>query len=449
MDRPPDTPVASIVMATYHRPQVLAYAIRSVLQSTLSDWELIVVGDGCTDDTERVVRAFADPRIRWHNLPENTGNQAAPNNAGVALARGEYLFFLNHDDLWFGDHLADMIQALEESGSDIVFSPVALIQHSGRPEGPPDPTVDAIVLDGVSPGGYDPRTFVIASSWAMRREVAERVGPWRLPHTTRLSPSQEWLHRASRAGCRIGFHPRVSVLCIHAGARRGSYLRDSPEHARAWEWVRGRVRPDVELLEAIGVRATLDRRPPPASAGDRVRALVGRLAEPFGAHPHAVERALTGSRKGATIAGIHHLTFSAPLLDVNDTVSTASASAADHLFSGWHPPEAWGRWTSGPEATLGLEVPAGIADPVLELTGHPLRLPSDVTFEVRGHEHQRVEFSQHDQRTRVRLPRTPGPVVLTIRAADATSPQTLGISKDARTLGFALSTIRLLDGAVG
>jgi glycosyltransferase involved in cell wall biosynthesis len=76
-------PAASIVIATYNRPQVLRYAIRSVLQSTFEDWELIVVGDGCTDGTEALARSFGDARISWHSLPENSGNQAAPNNAGA------------------------------------------------------------------------------------------------------------------------------------------------------------------------------------------------------------------------------------------------------------------------------------------------------------------------------------------------------------------------------
>jgi glycosyltransferase involved in cell wall biosynthesis len=71
-----------------------------VLWQTLADWELIVVGDRCTDDTEVVVRGFPDPRIRFVNLERNFGEQSVPNNEGVRLAQGRFIAYLNHDDLW-------------------------------------------------------------------------------------------------------------------------------------------------------------------------------------------------------------------------------------------------------------------------------------------------------------------------------------------------------------
>jgi glycosyltransferase involved in cell wall biosynthesis len=116
---PGRTPLVSIVIATYNWSSVLRYAIESVLRQSYSNWELIVVGDGCTDDSEAVVRSFADPRIRWTNLPENTGSQSAPNNAGIALAKGEYVAYHGHDDLWLPDHLIRLVGALERSGAGI------------------------------------------------------------------------------------------------------------------------------------------------------------------------------------------------------------------------------------------------------------------------------------------------------------------------------------------
>ena len=74
----------SIITATYNRSNLLAYAINSVLRSTYEDWELIVVGDACTDDTESVVNAFGDPRIQFYNLEENFGEQSGPNNIGFS-----------------------------------------------------------------------------------------------------------------------------------------------------------------------------------------------------------------------------------------------------------------------------------------------------------------------------------------------------------------------------
>ena len=59
------------------------------------------MGDACTDESESIVRSFADPRIRWENLTENAGSQWGPNNRGLELARGRDVAYLGHDDLWF------------------------------------------------------------------------------------------------------------------------------------------------------------------------------------------------------------------------------------------------------------------------------------------------------------------------------------------------------------
>ena len=81
----------TVIIATYNWSSVLRYAIHTTLWQTYKNIELLVIGDACTDDSEQVVDSFADPRVRWHNLPENRGNQFGPNNAGLGLARGEYV----------------------------------------------------------------------------------------------------------------------------------------------------------------------------------------------------------------------------------------------------------------------------------------------------------------------------------------------------------------------
>lgn len=448
--RPP--PAASIVIATYNRPQVLDYAIRSVLQSTFDDWELIVVGDGCTDDTETLVRSFDDPRISWDNLPENSGNQAAPNNAGAERARGRYLFFLNHDDMWFADHLRGSIDFLERTGADVAFSPVLVLGRSGRESGPPDPKVDTILLDGLAPGGYDPRVFVIASSWAIRRSAYVHVGPWHLPQSTRLSPSQEWLFRAARAQCRVIYQPRVSVICIHAGTRRLSYLRPSPEHDRVWEWVRGADRPGSELLEAVALRAGADAYHLKRTTlgwpgiGEWLRAGATRLGERVGAHPHAVERLLRREPKGGWIAGVHQNTFAALPLRPGEPVRITDSDGAGYLVSGWHTGETSGVWSQAATAMVGFHVPADVRDPMLEVTGGPFRVPGEVIFRVDGEVAVSHTFARHGETVAVSLgPGGTRDVILSIEVEKAVSPKFVGVSEDTRALGFALTCLRLVD----
>jgi glycosyltransferase involved in cell wall biosynthesis len=220
----------SIVMATYNCSHLVRFAIQSVLDSRISDWELLVVGDACTDDTEQVVARFGDPRITFHNLATNSGEQSVPNNHGVRLARGRYIAFLNQDDMYFPNHLASCIAELERTGADLVLVPCASIRPATRAELADDRW--EADLTGVPPERpYSPHAFYVASTWVLRRSLSDRVGPWRRPHELYTTPSQDWLYRAWRSGAGLAFLPHVSVIAIASGARRNSYItRSTFEH---------------------------------------------------------------------------------------------------------------------------------------------------------------------------------------------------------------------------
>lgn len=302
-------PLVSIVIATYNRSQVVAHAIDSVRRSTVADWELIVVGDHCTDDTESVVAGFADPRITWVNLAENAGEQSGPNNEGIRRARGRYLAFLNHDDLYFPDHLATSIACCEATGADLVWSPL-LVAHPAL-EADLAEGREQFRVSGVTLGDdYDPRVFVFASSWLMRRELAGRIGPWRSGRETFVTASQDWIFRAWRSGARLRLHAHVGVLAVPASLRTGSYLSArSPEHDHF-----------AARMAAPGFReAALERA---AIAGERetnrfrfgqsaAAALRGLLLRPasaaalaVGAHPYAPLLALRHGRRGNLVSAL-------------------------------------------------------------------------------------------------------------------------------------------------
>jgi glycosyltransferase involved in cell wall biosynthesis len=172
-------PTVSVITATYNRANVLRYSIESVVARTLTDWELWVVGDACTEETEEVVRQFHDPRIHFLNLPLNIGDQSGPNNECVSRASGRYVAYLNHDDLWFPDHLATAVQAIEETGADLVF-PLIVKRR----------TDDVYECNDLSDQGcYKPHLTVPASFWLLRRELAETVVPWRHYSECHAAPS--------------------------------------------------------------------------------------------------------------------------------------------------------------------------------------------------------------------------------------------------------------------
>lgn len=85
------TPRVTVIIPTYNWSSALPYSIGSVLRQGFGDFELLVIGDGCTDDSAAVVGGIGDPRVRWINLPVNAGHQSAPNNEGIRQARGDVI----------------------------------------------------------------------------------------------------------------------------------------------------------------------------------------------------------------------------------------------------------------------------------------------------------------------------------------------------------------------
>lgn len=92
-----DNPLISVITPSYNRAHVLGRAIRSLRRQTLDSYEHIIVDDGSSDDTKKVVGAFGDDRIRYVALPERQGANAA-RNAGLDMARAPLVTFLDSDD---------------------------------------------------------------------------------------------------------------------------------------------------------------------------------------------------------------------------------------------------------------------------------------------------------------------------------------------------------------
>lgn len=102
-------PVVSVVIPTHNREQFVGRAIRSVLAQTYTDFELIVVDDGSTDNTAGVVGSFKDPRIRFVRHEQNRGVSAS-RNTGIRMSRGEYVAFQDSDDEWLPQKLEKQLE---------------------------------------------------------------------------------------------------------------------------------------------------------------------------------------------------------------------------------------------------------------------------------------------------------------------------------------------------
>lgn len=112
-------PVVSIIVPAYNAEDVVAKTIDSVLAQSFPEWELIVVNDCSTDNTAAIVAQYSlrDARIKLLNLEKNMGAPAGPRNAGVRLAEGQYVAFLDADDIWHSDKLRLQVKLLETTGA--------------------------------------------------------------------------------------------------------------------------------------------------------------------------------------------------------------------------------------------------------------------------------------------------------------------------------------------
>jgi glycosyltransferase involved in cell wall biosynthesis len=215
-------PTVTVLIATYNKATTLRYAIDSVLWQTLEDFELWVIGDGCTDNSAEVVEAYDDPRVNWYNLPENTGYQSEPHNEGLRRAKGKYIAYLNHDDIWLPNHLQALVDCIEKSGGDFAYSIMewvlsyadcyADIPHYPNAPRPPE-----------------------ASATMHRREIVDEIGFWLPPHETFSVPRAEYFRRAQFLGKRFNLVPMLTILKF--GGTSGGYSAVG-DHLKFMEQIR-------------------------------------------------------------------------------------------------------------------------------------------------------------------------------------------------------------------
>lgn len=169
-------PLFSIVLPTHNRPDVLHFAIRSVLAQTIRDFELLIVGDGCTDQTAEIVKGFDDARITWFDLPKAPNFGYANRNIVLRQVRGKYIAFMAHDDLWLPDHLERFIPAFERPGIELAYSQPVWVS----PDGKITPTIFNLVDDALTLEMFLAKKTnrIPAACVVHRRECLDRYGYW-------------------------------------------------------------------------------------------------------------------------------------------------------------------------------------------------------------------------------------------------------------------------------
>jgi glycosyltransferase involved in cell wall biosynthesis len=226
---PAETPLFSIVIPTYQRRDAVVMAARSALGQTIGDIEVIVVDDGSTDGTADALAAVIDPRLR--TIVQANLGAAAARNAGVANARGRFIAFLDSDDQFLPDHLADLLP-LVALGEDIVaYGQVVVDRGYGRQFLKPyraigvDEPVDRYLMCD--------RGFIQTSSIALSRTLASRV---RYREDVHFGDDTDFAVRLSLAGARFLMAPRPGT--IWADRRTDARLSQVRANIGSLAWLR-------------------------------------------------------------------------------------------------------------------------------------------------------------------------------------------------------------------
>lgn len=226
-------PRVSVIIPTYNRKDFLLEAVDSVLAQTYEDFELIVVDDGSTDDTEEVLTSNDERLIYIYQV--NRGVSAA-RNRGIELARGEFIAFLDSDDLWLPTKLQVQIAFVDQHHeAQICYTDEVWIRHGVR--------VNAKKKHAKYSGWIYPYCLPLCiispSSVLIRRGFFEEVGTFD-PQLPVCEDYDLWLRVTSRIP--VFFIPQRLIV------KRGGHPDQLSQ--RSWGNDRYRVRALVKILES-------------------------------------------------------------------------------------------------------------------------------------------------------------------------------------------------------
>jgi len=219
----PDTtsrPLVSVIIPTYNYGTLISETLVSVQRQTLASWECIIVDDGSTDDTAEVVARVAEHDARVHYTRQGNQRQAVAKNTAFSQMRGEYLQFLDADDLIESRKLESQVAYLEAHPEvDIVYGGVRYFRTHDRNErlysmgednlpwmpevsGEDGEVLKALVCDNI----------MVINSPLVRRSLVERVGHF----DARLPPAEDWDYwlRCALAGAHFQFVDLPDTLAL-------------------------------------------------------------------------------------------------------------------------------------------------------------------------------------------------------------------------------------------
>lgn len=210
----------SVIIPTYNRREQVIKAIRSALAQTFASFEILVCDDGSTDGTREAVHEIKDPRVRWVPGKGNSGLPAVPRNRGIRESRGDWLAFLDSDDEWYSEKLAEQKKAIARSGASAVCANADRVNAQGTPNG----LVVAFEKNVISFDDLLRANTVVSSSMLLKKSLFDDVSGF--PEERDLKAGEDhalWLRIATRSDILFIHEPLLSYRDDPASSVRGTH----------------------------------------------------------------------------------------------------------------------------------------------------------------------------------------------------------------------------------
>ena len=218
-------PKVSVIITTFNRAEYLEKAIKSVLNQTYSDFELLILDNSSTDNTEEVVKSFNDKRIRYIKHPLLTISQAR--NLGLKKARGEFIGFLDDDDEWLPNKLEAQLQVFENKNQNcgLVYGGFVRVDDFGRELGFHRPRLKGNVFINLL-SQKDPFTGS-ASNPILRKSVFRVIGEY----NEKVLVGEDFeLYLRLAEKFEVDFTPEIVFkIRSHSGPRLGDKIKEAAD----------------------------------------------------------------------------------------------------------------------------------------------------------------------------------------------------------------------------
>ncbi|MFQ0834065.1 glycosyltransferase family 2 protein [Citrobacter gillenii] len=239
------TSLVSIVMPTYNNASYIKMAIKDIQDQTYEDWELIIVNDGSTDNTDEILLEYKFcSKITIINFPSNKGICYAL-NAGLDIARGEYILRFDADDRCANDRIEMQLKYLQNNNFDLVGTSVTTINEMGEIIGYSTFSSDDNVLKRII--RFETPMLHI---WLAKKEVYGKIGPYRIGGVE----DYDFLLRVLDAGFRISNDERYYGVFIRKHSRNTASIHGWNQRRAfnlAWKLHRERVLTGREITSSV------------------------------------------------------------------------------------------------------------------------------------------------------------------------------------------------------